>query len=141
MNSSQRHIALSHLRRAEGYSDRAYSDTGGYWTVGYGHLTDDPDMTVDVQTAETLLQEDLSTAISQAWSIIDRWNLAADTEVALAHMCFQLGYAGTTTFKKMLAALANSDIATAIDEAWDSRWAQQTPQRTAYVTGILAGLS
>ena len=48
-------------------------------------------------------------------------------------MGFQLGIGGLLGFRKMWAALERSDYAQAAEEALDSRWAEQTPNRAQEV--------
>jgi len=45
----------------EGLRLRAYQDTGGVWTIGYGHTkTAKPGMVISEQEAESLLREDIA---------------------------------------------------------------------------------
>ncbi len=55
--------ALDLIKRWEGLKLEAYQDTGGVWTIGYGHtLTAKPGMRILESTAEELLRRDLRDA-------------------------------------------------------------------------------
>lgn len=56
---------------------------------------------------------------------------------ALINMCFQLGVSGVCQFKKFLGYMAVGDYQNAADEALDSRWARQTPNRAKRVTDVI----
>ena len=48
-------------------------------------------------------------------------------------MCYQMGLAGVLRFRKMIQALNRNDYGKAADEALDSLWAEQTPNRAKRV--------
>jgi lysozyme len=51
---------LAFLKRKEGCKLQAYQDSGGVWTIGYGHTkTARPGMQISYQQAELLLKQDL----------------------------------------------------------------------------------
>jgi lysozyme len=67
MNISSKGIDL--LKDAEGFRSKAYLDTGGVWTVGYGttRITDRPvnkDDVVDELYAVVLMLEDIASSVS-----------------------------------------------------------------------------
>jgi len=53
-------------------------------------------------------------------------------------MGFQLGVRGLLNFRRMWTALEQKDYAMAAEEALDSRWAEQTPNRAAEVAAWIA---
>lgn len=59
MRISEHGLAL--LKRLEGVRFDAYKDSGGVWTIGYGHTGPDvaPDSVVTPEEAERLLRSDL----------------------------------------------------------------------------------
>lgn len=142
MKLTTRQDAAEAIRRFEGLSHQPYKDTRGEWTVGYGHkiLSSLPLTSVTTEEAEKFLMWDLDSAISDANIIIETNNLDEWWELPLTHMVFQLGFTGTQGFQLAIAAMAINDIPTVINELWLSLWAEQTPQRTAFVTGIISGM-
>ncbi|MCE9561870.1 MAG: lysozyme [Planctomycetes bacterium] len=52
------------IRECEGLRLKAYQDTGGVWTIGFGHCGKDvqPNSVIDEHTAEVLLTQDIATA-------------------------------------------------------------------------------
>lgn len=51
---------LAFLKRKEGCKLTSYQDSGGVWTIGYGHTkTAKPGMTISYQQAEMLLKQDI----------------------------------------------------------------------------------
>ncbi|HCS70073.1 MAG TPA: lysozyme [Rhodospirillaceae bacterium] len=137
-DSRFRLILAKRLENHEGRVRHAYEDSEGYLTIGVGHLIDKrlggglPDPIIDA-----LLQHD----IAQVYADLDRnlpdWiALPAGPQMALAEMCFQLGWPRLSGFKKMLAAVAAHDFQTAHDEALDSKWADQTPGRAREVAAL-----
>lgn len=52
------------IKKAEGLRLKAYLDTGGVWTIGYGHTGPEvvEGLTITLDGAERLLREDLRTA-------------------------------------------------------------------------------
>ena len=47
----------------------------------------------------------------------------------LVSMCYQLGLAGMSNFKMMLASIREEDFDSAAFHMLDSKWARQTPNR------------
>lgn len=59
--------SLALIKRWEGLRLRAYKDTGGVWTIGYGHTSDallrvSPGLEITERQASVLLQHDLKEA-------------------------------------------------------------------------------
>lgn len=57
---------------------------------------------------------------------------------ALIEMSYQMGVNGVLKFKKMWLALKEFDYKTASQEALDSRWATQTPERAMRIANKMA---
>jgi lysozyme len=56
---------LKLIESSEGCRLKAYQDTGGVWTIGYGHTKGvGPNQTITQQMAEVLLKHDLDYATS-----------------------------------------------------------------------------
>lgn len=66
----KKHLA-NNLKKSEGLRLQAYQDTGGVWTIGYGHTGADvkPGMTITKEEAERLLKQDVDRHADKALSI------------------------------------------------------------------------
>ena len=125
---------VADLKRHEGLRLHAYQDHLGYWTIGYGRLIDkERGGGISKDEAEMLLEHDIDRVASRLQS--ERgFRLAPDSvKRALVNMAFQLGTGGLLGFSRMWAALERRDYEQAAEEALDSRWAEQTPNRAAEV--------
>ena len=130
---------MADLRRDEGCSLQAYQDTEGWWTIGFGRLIDKrKGGGISMAEAEDLLENDIEKFIDQMDAQMPGWrDYPENTQLALANMAFQMGISGLMKFEKMFAALDEGDYNTAADEALDSLWARQTPNRAARVTDVI----
>ena len=132
---------IADLKHDEGWKPYAYQDHLGYWTIGYGFLID---QRKNGNIPEHIAEEWLRYAANIRWQGIvshEPWLLDQpdDVQRAVANMAYQMGVIGVLGFGKMLAALRAGDRNKAANEALDSRWAQQTPNRAKRVTDLLRG--
>jgi len=96
---------LALLKQWEGLRLRAYKDSGGVWTIGYGHIeTAKPGMTItEEQATELLLDYDLP----KYESAVNRYVTVALSQLqfdALVVFCFNVGIRAfkTSTLLKVL---------------------------------------
>ena len=116
------------IANAEGCKLKPYYCTAGKLTIGYGRNLEAIGITDD--EAEGMLRSDITTAHKYAEMLVDNWSLLSELrQEVLTEMVFQLGFKGTSRFKKMLEAIEANDFTTAGIEMLDSRWAKQTPGR------------
>jgi len=129
------------LRRDEGWRESAYQDHLGYWTIGYGFLIDRrkggalPREVGDFWLAHNVgvLEESLRAALRN-------WDDYPDgIQRALANMSYQMGVGGLMGFRNMLSLIDERRYQEAADEALNSRWAQQTPNRARRVAKWIRG--
>lgn len=124
------------LEFEEGYRDKPYYCSEGYPTIGIGTKIgtkgaplEQYTLTINRSIAEELLDKEVL-EIKQRLSQCDWYNkLNHDRRVIIESMCYQLGFNGAMKFKKMIAALGVEDWNEAHNQALDSLWARQTPQR------------
>ena len=120
-------------------------DEGDKLVVGIGHDIlphDDLELgdTITFYQANYFLNQDLNQAIKDAYSLLHNARYyPQDVRAVLACMCFQLGKAGTSKFKKMFAAIEAKDYHTAADEMLNSKWAKQTTRRAQAMATIMRG--
>ena len=127
------------LLRHEGEVLHAYEDHLGYLTIGVGRLIDNRrggGITHD--EAMMLLDNDIRRVIDELESRAP-WFKRLDTtrQQAIANMAFQLGVSGLLGFRKMIGALDHGDYRKAADEAMNSRWARQTPNRANEIADMI----
>jgi lysozyme len=89
--------------RYEGFRADAYQDTGGVWTIGYGHTkTVRQGDSIDKAEALQLLHQDLSDHVHDLNVLTEHLPLTQSMFDALASLIFEIGYvqfAGSTLLK------------------------------------------
>lgn len=117
----------------------AYADSMGYITIGVGHLIDArKGGSIPQHISRQLLELDIDQKVGELKNRIHNWNELDDVrQRALANMAFQLGVSGLMGFRNMLRAIYNNDWGRAHDEALNSRWAKQTPNRARRIAMML----
>lgn len=109
-----------------------YKDSEGYDTIGYGHLVLNSEREkfkdgITPMDADLLLAWDIDRTKKDVQSL--GLTLPKDWEDFMIIMVFQLGLSGTKKFRKMISALQKQDWKEAINQAKDSLWYRQTPNR------------
>lgn len=120
----------------EGIRLKAYVDTVGKITIGYGrNLTD---RGISMTMAETMFDEDCRAAMLDVGRAM-QWMLGLDEirKGVLYEMCYNIGINRLLTFKNMIAACRVKDYETAAAEMLDSKWAQQVGQRAITLATIM----
>lgn len=130
------------IKKHEGFRDTVYYDHLGNATVGYGHLVTSDDnfksgVTYDKELLEEVFEKDFDYAKQAADRISKDLPISYIARGVLIEMCFQLGEAGVSKFKKMLGALQIPNYDTAADEMLDSKWHQETPKRCEELSEIM----
>ena len=104
MNVSDRGIEL--IKQSEGLRTKAYDDTGGVKTIGYGHTGDAVKKgKISEAEAEALLQQDVAEAQSAVDSLV-QVPLSQSQYDALVSLAFNIGYGQleqSTLLKKLNA--------------------------------------
>lgn len=128
---------IEDIKIEEGFRGAPYKDTLGYPTIGYGTK-----LPLTKEEAELLLkhrlkkmQKELNRRVEEAYGKVSMPNKAWEL---LDHMVYQMGVSGVMNFKKMLGALVNGNYQLASQEALDSMWAMQTPERAMRIANKMA---
>lgn len=129
------------LKVEEGWRSEPYQDHLGFWTVGFGFLVDvRKPWRLPKQVGEIWLRFE---AERRYEGLLDRlpWLMDQPDDVkrALTNMAYQLGVNGVLGFRRMLAALELGDRRGAAEEALDSKWHRQTPERAQRVAALIRG--
>lgn len=127
MTIGDRERLRTQLQRHEGFRDRAYVDTVGKLTIGYGRNLDD--VGISEPEGEFLLENDIDVRV-RALTARYAWfpDLDPVRQAVLVNMAF-MGLARLAGFTKMLDAVARRQYGLASDEMIASKWAQQTGHR------------
>ena len=131
------------IRAREGRRNDAYTDTEGYRTAGIGHRlpqsTPEGTQFSDEQI-DRWLDDDIETAQKAAKANAKHYGVNWDDltrrqQSALTSQAFQLGETGQREFDQMWTGIADNDPEAVRREAWDSKWASQTPTRVEDLAG------
>ena len=124
------------LVRDEGLRLEPYRCTAGALTIGVGRNLDGNGISKD--EAMYLLDNDIESVFDCLDRNVPWWvGLPEGAKLALANMCFNLGWPRLARFQKMLAAMKSKDFETAADEALDSRWARQVGDRSQRISKLI----
>ena len=135
-----RHAVYEQLKIDEGVEYEIYLDHLGYPTFGVGHLVleTDPEhgQEVGTQISEDRVKEcfekDLDTAISECNALYEDGvfgDLPGEVQEILVNMMFNMGRTRLSKFKKMHAAILESNWTEAAKEGRDSLWYRQVTNR------------
>lgn len=127
---------LASLEKHEGYRDKAYQDTEGVWTIGYG--TNLQELRIDEWLARRWLLEDMEEAKRAAKRFPEYRDL--DTQVrreVFVEMVYNMGPGRVAGFRNMLSAIRRQDWDDAANEMLDSRWARQVGRRAKTLAGLM----
>lgn len=127
------------LIKHEGIRESAYQDHLGYWTIGVGRLIDSrKGGKLSTEEITFLLNNDITKCIKQLENNIPYFlSLTTNQRMGLVNMCFQLGISGLLKFKKLLYAIQIQNKDKIKQEAMDSNWYKQTPNRANEVILLL----
>ena len=117
------------LQQAEGYRPKAYQDTEGVWTIGYG--TNLQELEIDEPLALQWLREKMAQAEFDAGRYPWFAGLTPRRQRAIVELVYNLGIPRFSGFVKMRAELASGDYEQAAIELMNSKWARQVgPSRS-----------
>lgn len=119
---------LKQLKQDEGFRGKAYRDTVGKLTIGYGRNLDD--VGISEPEASALLWNDANLAcrtlaVEMPWTR----SLSEARRGVLENMCFNMGIATLKCFPKMLDCIQSGKYEAAAIEMENSKWAKQVGPR------------
>jgi len=122
------------LKSDEGWRSKGYLDHLGVPTIGYGFTW------LTKEEGEFLLNNRVQLVYSHLSMQIDGFeNMPPMVQRALINMAYQLGIEGLLKFRKTIQHIKAGRYKEAADEALDSLWAKQTPNRAKRVTNWMRG--
>tara|TARA_R100000234_G_C4924326_1_gene145616 strand:- start:254 stop:697 length:444 start_codon:yes stop_codon:yes gene_type:complete len=131
------------IKKHEGFRVDVYDDHLGNKTGGYGHLMlegeTEPEGGYTKEYWEGVFQKDFNTAVNGAVKLVGN-DVPPEVMGIVTEMVFQLGYNGTSKFKKTLGYIKEGSYYQASKEMLDSDWAKQTPERAMSLSKIMANI-
>ena len=135
-----RESVYDQLKIDEGVEYEIYKDHLGYPTFGVGHLVLKSDYEygkevgtpVSVERVRECFESDLDIAISECDALYEAGvfgDLPGEVQEILVNMMFNMGRTRLSKFKKMHAAILESDWTEAAKEGRDSLWYRQVTNR------------
>ena len=114
---------IESVKQHEGYREKAYQDSEGIWTIGYG--TNLEVLEIDHETAEKWLLRELEWCAEQVNKIEGIGHINDARRDVLTEMAYNLGINGLRKFRKTLNFIRAAAYEQAAAEMLDSRWARQ----------------
>jgi len=138
------------IKQHEGLGLKAYKDTKGVWTIGYGHTGAEvkEGLVWTLEQAEDQLTKDIKLA---RFCVAARFDWAAgltqDRQDALVELCFNMGIGRLgppptrlLSFTRMLAAMQRGDFETAAKELLASKYERDVgANRANAIAGLIRG--
>jgi lysozyme len=127
------------IKADEGLRLKAYKDSNGILTIGYGHTSDHKltvtdDLVITQQQADELFEEDFQEAITDAKTAVPFFDaLDGPRKGAMTNMAFQMGEAGLAAFHGTLAAMDMQDWDDAARNIMNSKYARQAKARATRI--------
>ena len=122
------------IKTDEGLRLEGYVDTTGNYSIGWGRNLHNG---ISLDEAELMFQNDLNRTVKEleqySWYIIQPQGV----KDALINMNFNLGIHKLIEFTGMIHALIAKDYNKAAEEALNSLWAKQLPNRSKEITDVI----
>lgn len=122
------------LKAFEGFRAKAYKDTTGHHTIGYGFNID---AGIDERAASALIEHQVTELYADLMRFEWFDNLDEVRKSVIVQMAFQMGISGLLKFRKTLHYVKSGDYEKAADEMLNSLWAKQTPPRANQVAKMM----
>lgn len=134
-------VLLKDLQRHEGLRLKAYQDTVGVWTIGFGAtrgLDGGPVQqgdTITREQADELLRRDMEAAIDDARRVVPGFSdLNGPRKTVVANMAYNLGATRLAGFKNTIKSITAGDYKDAALRMLQSKWAVQVGQRAQFLS-------
>lgn len=127
---------LKQVQRHEGCELKPYRDTEGVLTIGYGRNLEDVGITKG--EAETLLLNDLATAVQEAKTFDWYAELSEPRKQVIVNMIFNLGRPRFSKFVNTIQFIKDGLFDQASEEMLNSVWAHQVGSRAIELSRQMA---
>lgn len=122
------------IKNEEGLKLIPYVDILGHLTVGWGRCLENG---INVDEAELMFENDFNQTKRELEQLPFYKMQSLNIKFALINMNFNLGIRKLLTFKKMINALINHNYDVAANEALNSLWAKQVPNRAHRIAAMI----
>lgn len=117
---------------------KAYQDTEGIWTIGYGHNIEQKPITD--KAARQIFLDDVQDAVNDCIHTFPWFmELTEQRQMAVIDMMFNLGMPRFKRFVNFERAMSLGDYETAAREMLDSLWAKQVKGRALELANMIRG--
>ena len=116
----------------EGFRSKPYQCSEGVWTIGHGLTWLTEEESLHILTGRI---SQLHIKLGEKLDWYD--NMPPEVQGVIIEMCYQMGFAGFTKFKKAISNMIDKNWKEAATEMLDSRWAKQTPNRANQLADIV----
>lgn len=134
---------IDHFIAEEGLVLSRYIDTEKHATIGIGHKLLPHETGLQFVTknqAMAILETDLDIATAACLRLFPNYNkFPESTRLGLLDMMFNLGENGLSKFTKTIKLLNEGKYKEASEEALNSTWASQVPNRAKRTAKLLSG--
>lgn len=136
MTAGDRQQLARDVQQAEGFRSKAYQDSVGVWTIGYG--TNLQALEIDEPLATRWLARKLAEAERELEQFGWYTRLSASRQRVMIELVYNMGLPRLLTFVEMLKALKSGAYTIAAAELLDSKWARQVgPTRSGRLAETL----
>ena len=119
---------INSIKEHEGYRSRAYKDSLGIPTIGYGFAI--KDLGLDQDLCDIILERKIKKLEDRVKTKFGWYPyMPLEIQNVVMEMCYQLGVTGFSKFAKTIMYLKDKNFEKASEEMLDSLWARQTPNR------------
>lgn len=125
------------IKGHEGLSLKAYNDSRGFNTIGYGHLNIENYPSIDKQTADKLFDRDIDHALAEANKLPEFGKLDPVRRMAIVDLIYNMGRGKFTNFVKTRQLLAEGKYPEAAQELLRSDYAGQVGDRAKEVAALI----
>ena len=142
-------LAIKHLIKEEDLKLIPYTCSGGWWTIGVGHLIDSRkggrlppgvhSFPISEQQARQILGDDIHKVHTDLVMNLSYWSsLSKVRQVCLISMAFQMGVEGLMDFKNTLKMVEEGNYVGAATNMLRSKWSRQTSERANRIANAMA---
>jgi lysozyme len=122
------------IKKDEGLRLHTYIDTNGHCTVGWGRNLENG---ICLDEAELMFQNDLKQVVQELDGLPWMAEQPQHVKNALINMNFNLGITKFLEFTGMINALKSHNYTLAAQEALNSLWAKQVPNRAKEIAVMI----
>jgi len=124
------------IKNHEGFRKRAYKDSRGIWTFGYGTTVRHMELPEDV--AGIIMTLRLHYDLERCYQNFPWFSsMPIDVQGVILEMVYQIGISGFKKFKKTINYLADRNFLLASKEMMNSKWGGEFKTRATMLSDII----